>query len=275
MTKKYSIVFFIFIYCLSLSGSQKSRLFAFIESLEENGMIQEVITEYRRYLFFNPLDEEARGKIWLRLALSYRKINREAEMMKAFNQSFRLLQNSPFLDNLYEEISVFFLSRGKSEWARLYLNKINQKKQDSRKIQYLILSYLMDENWAEFFPLLMTAGYKESDLNEIRTLVNKIKNNNRKFNLLKSIDKVIPGISHCFMGDVFDTGESLLFHFFFIQQIFVEPTVLGKLIYGFTLVRYYLKTTAFNRDLLKKKKRRIKLRLEEKIFHKLITASGF
>ena len=273
MIKKVSAVIIMLLYCLPLSGSLDPRLSSFIDSLEASGLYREAITEYRRYLFFNDLNEEESGKIWLKMAVCFREMNLESEMMEAFNQSFRYLSKSRSIEKLYEEISVFYLSRGKTEWARLYLSKLNEKKPSQRKIQYLILSHMMDENWREFFSLLPEAGYKKSVIDEIKEMVRQISKNNRTFNVLTSIDKIVPGIGLGFTGDFFTAGESLLFHSYVIQQIFVEPTVLGKLIFGFTLLRLYSRTTAYSRDTLMKKRQRKKLRLEKKIVEKLIRGS--
>jgi tetratricopeptide (TPR) repeat protein len=241
--------------------------------LEENGMVQEAITEYKRNLFFNEINDEEKGIIWLKLAACYRKINDEAEMMKSFNQSFSLLKGSPFLLDLYEELCIFYLSRGKSEWARMFLNKINTIKPDGKHQQYLILSYLMDEDWPTFYSLLKRAGYAEPVFSEIQNLVDTIKKNNRKLKILRAIDIFFPGIIYCFYNDYLSSGESFLFHFFFIEQIWIESSLLGKLIYGFGLSRLYLKSRVNNKNFLQKKIDEKKMVLEEKIFDKLFDLS--
>lgn len=196
-------------------------------------------------------------------------------MMKAFNRCFRLLSNSPAIQAFYREISVFFLSRGKTRWARLFLDKIDDNHADKRKTQYLILSYLMDEDWKAFFPLLSQAGYKQTVIQKIRDLVRRMKKTNRTFHTLNVMDKIIPGISYGYSGSPFLAGESILFHGFLIYQVIAETTVLGNVIYGFNLLRLYTRTIAHSRAMLVKKWRKRKLRLEGKIFDQLVSGGQF
>ena len=271
MIRKITVLFVVWASCLSIYGSQRERLSAFIHSLEVNGLYREAVTEYRKYLFFNDLKREERGKIWLRMAVCFREMNREAEMMDAFGHSHKLLVNTDFLGKLYEEISVYFLSRGKTDWARFYLNKTDNQQPVQQIMLYRLLSYLMDEDWPDFFSLLTQAGYGQPVIERIEEIAAKIRRCNRKFRWLNILDKIVPGISYGYTGNGFMAGESILFHSFLILQIFSEPSVPGKLIYGFALIRLYSRTTAHGRDKVIKKRNRKKMDLEKKIFDQLVT----
>ena len=276
MTKKiyYSIISFI-LFCGFLDGVfQETRTHRFIEALEANGMIQEAITEYNRVLLFYPLTSEERGILLLKLAIAHRSLNSEADMMKSFNQSIKYLKDSPHINRVYEEISVFFLSRGKSDWARKILKQMSCESNENQ-IRYIILSYLIDENWKKFFHLLDKAGYSREAILDINRIVKKIQLNNRRFKTLDIIVKIIPGLGHLFYDDVFITGETLLFHGFLVSQIFIEASIIGKFIYGFGLVRMYLRTTVRDHRFLKKKLGEKKLLLEKMIFQKLFDGTQY
>lgn len=274
MTKKvyYLIIAFILFSGFLVGAFQETRTHRFIEALEANGMIQEAITEYNRVLLFYPLTSEERGILWLKLAIAYRSLNSEAEMMKSFNQSIKYLKDSPHINQVYEEIGVFFLSRGKSEWARKILKQMSCESNE-KQIRYIILSYLIDENWEQFFKLLDKAGYSREAILDINRMVKKIQLNNRWFKTLDIIVKIIPGLGYLFYDDVFITGETLLFHGFLISQVFIETSIIGKFIYGFGLVRMYLRTTVRDHRFLKKKREEKKLLLEKMIFQKLFNSN--
>lgn len=270
MTKKiyFPIISFILFSGFLDGAFQDTRTHRFIKALEANGMIQEAITEYNRVLLIYPLTSEERGILWLKLAIDYRSLNSEAEMMKSFNQSIKYLKDSPHINRVYEEIGVFFLSRGKSEWARKILKQMSCESNENQ-IRYIALSYLIDENWEQFFRLLDKTGYSREAILDINRIVKRIQLNNRRFKTLDIIVKIIPGLGYLFYDDVFITGETLLFHGFFISQIFIETSIIGKFIYGFGLVRMYLRTTVRDHRFLKKKLGEKKLLLEKMIFHKL------
>jgi hypothetical protein len=201
----------------------------------------------------------------MKQAIAYRALNQEAEMMMSFNQASQYLKNSKLINQLYEEIAVFFLSRGKTEWARKILFRMDSGSAESQ-IRYVILSYLIDENWDRFFEHLENADYSRQIISDIRHIVKKIKQNIRWFKVLNIVDKIIPGLGYLFHDDAFITGETLLFHGFFISQILIEISIPGKIIYGFGLIRIYIKTVARDRSLLKRKLREKKLELEKRIF---------
>jgi tetratricopeptide (TPR) repeat protein len=252
---------------LSLASAGNSR--DFIKALEDNGMIDEAISEYKRLLFFDELNEEEKGIIWLKLAVCHREINDDVEMMKAFNRSFICLRDSPYIQDLYLEIAIFYLSRGKTDWARSFLGKINLPVPAESAKKYLILSYIMDEDWKTFFLCLKEEGLDQPVLLDIREHVRHIKKMKRKYKILMTLEYFLPGISYVFQSDIFEAGESFLFHFFFIHQIVIESAIPGKIIFALSLSRLYLRSLSGNRQYLKKKIEEKRMILEEKIFKKM------
>lgn len=270
----YPIVILLFISCNIHAASLDGKTQRFIEALEANEMFHEAITEYKRLLLFNQLTSEEKGIIWMKQAIAYRALNQEASMMTSFTRASRFLENSELINRLYEEIAVFFLSRGKSDWARKILDRADPKFAEIQ-IRYLILSYLIDHNWNRFFELLENGGYSSQTIGNIRHIVKEIKRNIRWFKLLNIIDKVIPGLGYLFYDDVMITGETLLFHGFFFSQILSETTIPGKIIFGFGLGRMYIKTIAREHTLLRKKLKERKLELEKRIFKKLFKTGQY
>jgi tetratricopeptide (TPR) repeat protein len=267
-TISISIITLIFMNCLIHASSPDGQAQRLIEALEANGMYHEAITEYKRLLFFNQLSSEERGMIWMKQAIAHRALNQETEMMKSFDHASRCLKDSKLINQLYSEIAVFFLSRGKSEWAREFLKRMDPQASDIQ-YRYIILSYLIDENWALFFKFLENGGYSRNSIRDIKRIVNKIRRNNRKFKILNIIDKIIPGLGYLFYGDVMKSGKTLLFHEFLFNQILREVSIPGRIIYAFALVRLFTKTIAQERSFLIKKMKKIKLKLERRIFLKL------
>ena len=267
-TVSIPILAIILMNCLIHASFKDGQTRRLIEALEANGMYHEAITEYKRLLFFNQLSSEERGMIWLKQAIAHRALNQETEMMKSFNQASRYLKDSKLINRLYSEIAVFFLSRGKSEWAREFLKRMDPQVSDIQ-YRYIILSYLIDENWDLFFKFLGNGGYSSNSIRDIKRIVNKIRRNNRRFKILNIINKIIPGLGYLYYGDAMKTGETLLFHGFLFIQILGEISIPGKIIFAFGLVRLYTKNIVQERSFLIKKLKERKLKLERRIFQTL------
>lgn len=259
--------FLLFFCVLAVMAEKGNQFYAFVESLENNSLTKEAITEYQRYLFLNKdLNNHEKGKIWLRLGVCYRKINMEAEMMNAFGLAFQLLGDSHLIKLLYEEITIFLLSRGKADLARVFIDKLYTENPDKRIDRYICLSYLIEKKWDPFFQVLNRLELSKNQINEARNLVNKMKYNQRRYQFLRVINIFFPGIVYACHGDFLNTGESFLFHFYFMQQVFSDSTLIGKAINGIGLCSLYLKTNNRDRQFLKQKFNQKNLQLEAKIF---------
>lgn len=274
MANKISFWVAVIMVCLAMPLIPADKLSDFIRVLEDNGMIEEAITEYKRHLFLNRLNDEEEGMIWLKLAVCYREINHDAEMMKAFDQSFVHLENSPALQDLYLELAVFYLARGKTSWARLFLQKITRRTQAQAVKKYMTISYLIDQDWDRFFLLLGEKDIREPVISEIRKLVQEMKKNSRRMKTLIILDFLLPGIGYVCQADMLEGGESLLFHSFFVYQILIESSWPGKIVFGWSLSRLYLKSISKSRQYIKEKIHSRKMLLEEKIFEKLSNLAG-
>lgn len=271
MIKFKQLGFILIINSFLLMGYEKDHFFRFAESLEKNRLIHEAITEYQRFLFLNNhLNDLEKGKIWLRLAVCYRSINQEAEMMNAFNQVYRSIQHTSYIDELYEETIVYFLSRGKGELARIFINKLPKDKKAKKIDPYLCLSYLIEKEWHRFYSALKRLNITENQRIEVQKIVKKIKKNTKRIKLYKVFNIFFPGIVHGLYGGFLDTGETILFHYFFLQGIFSDSTLIGKLINGLGLTRLYLKTASRDRKFLREKLDEMNLLLEEEIFNIII-----
>jgi hypothetical protein len=265
---RFLIIILMVVHACHLPASENHRTLRFIEALEANGMLWEAITEYQRILVFAQLTPLEKGKLWLKQAIAYRSLNQEASMMNAFNQAYRYLKDSSLIDQLYKEIAVFFLSRGKTHWARLMLTRMEPRAAGYQN-RFLILSHLIDENWKRFFELLESTGYTEKTINDIRRLVQKIKQNTHRIRILNVVNKIIPGLGYLFLDDAYITAETLMFHGFFISELILESSFPGKVIYALGLARMYTRALARDRNLLKRKLKERKLGFEKQIFRKI------
>jgi len=268
MTKFRLLWFFLIVNSLLLIAVNNDHFIRFADSLEKNGLVREAVTEYQRYLFLNKnLTKQEKGIIWLKLAVCYRKVNSEAEMMKAFNQAYTFIQGSVLIKEFYEEIIIFFLSRGKTELARIFINKLKRNTTDKKNESYLCLSYLMDKNWDKFFQLLNSKDLNLSQKNYVQKIVKKIKQNKKRYKLFRIIHIFIPGIIYGFYGDFLSSGESFLFHYYFLQEIFSNSALINKVINGLGVTWLYLRIHNRDREFLNKKFYEKNLQLEEKIFN--------
>lgn len=267
MTRPTLLCLMLILSSFLVMANEKNQFFGFVESLEKNNLTQEAVTEYQRYLFFNHnLNDPEKGKIWLRLAICYRKLNQEARMMNAFGRAYEFLRNSPLIENVNEEISIFFLSRGKAELARVFLNKLKPEMEEQKINAYFCLSYLMEKDWELFFKALNKTELTQNMIKIIHGLVKKIKRNDRRYKLYRTINIFFPGIVYSFYGDLLRSGESFLFHFYFLEQIFSNSNIISKVINSLAVTRMYLKTRQLDKEFLRKMSMQKNIRLEGEIF---------
>lgn len=248
---------------------------ALLKALEENELTDFLINEYKRKLFFGEVRQDEKGMVWLKLALSYRKLNNESNMTKAFTRALQNSSDKNFRDVIYSEIALFYLSRGKTDLADIFITKLagNRAKLLGQSLKNI--SNLFAGKNKKLVNSLKQQKIKPHLLSDIQLRLEKIGRIKKKSKALINLRFFFPGIISFLNLDFYGGAKTLLFNYIYLEPLLFKSTLLEKIISVIAFYRYNRNDIVRKSQILSEKNREQILVIEQEIFEIIIDKNSF
>ncbi len=210
--------------CLNYAASEEvtdyyspENVLKFADHLFSQGDFLRAISEYQRYLFSQPIDNE---EVRLKIALCYRLGGKPEKSIQAFQNLLSDSSDSKFVSSAYYQIGVsYFLMEqfGKSvEFLKSSLPSISDVKYSTNAQQVIGLSYLMQREW--FSAEKIFNNLQQSDVIEVRENASLYSNYAKQGQQLPKrspllaglMSTIIPGSGRLYTGRINDAITSLI-----------------------------------------------------------------
>ncbi|RKY63046.1 MAG: hypothetical protein DRP99_04840 [Candidatus Latescibacterota bacterium] len=181
-------------------------LLALADSLYSCGNYYEAITEYRRYLFFDPSGSGA-GYAWYRIGLSYREMGEFGRALEAFKEARMYAATEDERERYRIEEALVLMAQGRWEPAQVSLLHVATFCRDPalrRRARCLLgVSYLYRFNWEEAERCLSSClSPGDPRLERIRVLLGKGRTLELKSpKKAKLLSTFLPGLGQIYAGD--------------------------------------------------------------------------
>ena len=143
------ILIFAFIFCIAFE-SEADEALRLADALFNLQSYDESITEYKRFLFFNP-DDEHNGYAYYKIGLAYRAGHHWEKAVEALKTSIKLTDNGKLRDERTIELGITLIASGNYSLAQLELLKVSEFSQYQfmkREAYYFQgVTYLYMYNW--------------------------------------------------------------------------------------------------------------------------------
>jgi len=207
----------IHLFLLFISGISfgKDVLLATAENYYNIGNYDLAITEYMRFIFFNP-ENDSISDIYYRIHLSYRNQGKYSEAIKALDESIKFASNDSISDEKIISKSGIYIADGEYSSAEFELLKISNfsKYSEVRKKAYFFLGIcdLYTYKWKESQLALKKYFYDNPLIqNQLDSLFYTFYQKKYRSPILaKWLSTFVPGTGQIYGGDLKDGINALL-----------------------------------------------------------------
>ena len=193
-----------FILSIEVSNAQDLAL-AHADSFYNLGNYEQAITEYKRFIYFNPGHEKT-GNIYFKLALSWRNAGISSKAIDAISESITWTYNDSIQDDRRISIGILYLASGKYSTAEFELLRVAHFSdyQSLRKKAYFFLGvcYLYLFDWKESQTALkhhFTDSLSQINIDSLFTLLRKCPHKSPA--RAKWLSTFLPGTGQAYCGD--------------------------------------------------------------------------
>jgi tetratricopeptide (TPR) repeat protein len=222
------------------------------DSLYEIDDFSNSITEYKRFIFFNP-ESEYLSYAFYKLGLSNMYINNWIECIDATKMSFKYAKDDSLKDEIRITLGIFYIITKNFNLAQLELLHVSQfskySKLKSDALFFLGLCYVYMNNWNKAHELFKTFYTKNNLANseeakKIDSLLVLAKNSPKKsLRLAKGLSTFLPGSGQIYAGAYFNGLNAFILNclntFFFTKSIVNKKYIDASIIFFGILYRYY------------------------------------
>ncbi len=188
------------------------------DRLLEQGHYDEAITEYKRFIFFNPEDERV-GYALYRMGLAHRAGREWQEAIDALKASVRVTQDAKVTDERRIILATTLIASGNYNLARLELLRVSEFSRDSsprlRAMYFdgIASLYMFDWDAAEKsfggFYSEYAGGRIVNRAEEVNSVLYKARASYKSAGLAKFLSTILPGSGQMYAGDWRDALNSL------------------------------------------------------------------
>jgi tetratricopeptide (TPR) repeat protein len=143
------ILILAFLFCIAFK-SEANEALRLADALFNLQSYDESITEYKRFLFFNPDDERA-GYGYYRIGLAYRAERNWEKAVDALKTSIKLTDNDKLRDERTIELGITLIASGNYSFAQMELLKVSEFSQyqflKKKASHFQGVAYLYMYNW--------------------------------------------------------------------------------------------------------------------------------
>jgi len=223
-------------------------LLTLADSLMCSGFYDDAITEYRRYLFFNPHDELT-DDIYSKIGYCYAHLEKWNKAVEAMDKSILFAESDSLLDQRKIDRAVILLALGDNGSAQLNLKQVahfsNYENIRKRGGILLFLSEILAHDWEaalNVYRSLIRDQFIESDsLEPILLKASKVNYKSPKIAMLLST--LIPGGGQIYSGRWLSGLNAILLNgalgYLTVNNIIKKRYISGSLIFIFLFQRYY------------------------------------
>ena len=223
-------------------------LLVMADSLMSSGFYDDAITEYGRYLFFNPHGELV-DDAYSEIGYCYAHLEKWDEAILAMDESIRFAENDSLLDQRKIDRAVILLASGDNEEAQFDLKQVAHfsKYEDTRRRggMLLLLSTVFTHDWEAalyVYRSLIKGQFIESDSLE-STLMKASKVNYKSPKTAMLLSTLMPGGGQIYSGRWLSGLNAMLLNgalgYLTVNNIIEERYVSGFLVFIFLYQRYY------------------------------------
>lgn len=119
----FSLVFLLIVFCTESANAQDSAL-VLASKLYNNSNFEEAITEYMRFIYFNP-DNEKVGDVYHKIGSAYRNQKKWHEAIDAIRKSIAISSNDSIRDDRRISLAVIMIANANYSAAEFELLRIS------------------------------------------------------------------------------------------------------------------------------------------------------
>jgi len=223
-------------------------LLTMADSLMCSRFYDDAITEYRRYLFFNPHGELV-DDTYSKIGYCYAHLERWDKAVEAMDKSILFAESDSLLDQRKIDRAVILLVLGNHETAQLNLKQVahfsNYENIRKRSGMLLFLSKIFTHDWEatlNVYRSLIRDQFIESDSLE-STLIKASKVNYKSPKIAMLLSTLIPGGGQIYSGRWLSGLNAMLLNgtlgYLTVNNIIKERYISGSLVFIFLFQRYY------------------------------------
>ncbi len=222
------------------------------DRLLEEKHYYEVITECKRFIFFNPEDERISYALY-RMGLAYRASYSWQEAIDALRASIRTAKDARAANERQITLATTLIASGNYSLARLELLRVSEfSKYPSLRLRSLYfdgVASLYMYNW-DAVEKVFTDFYSESSdgqmterIEEISAILSEARGSHRSAGLARFLSTILPGLGQAYAGDWWDALNAVTLNGITIgllaNAIYKEDYVNAAFISSISM-RYYL-----------------------------------
>jgi len=223
-------------------------LLTMADSLMCSGFYDNAITEYRRYLFFNPYNELT-DDTYSKIGYCYAHLEKWDKAVEAMDKSILFAETDSLLNQRKIDRAVILLTLGDNEVAQLNLKQVahfsSYENIRKRSGMLLFLSKIFAHDWEaalNVYRSLIRDQFIESDSLE-STLIKASKVNYKSPKIAMLLSTLIPGGGQIYSGRWPSGLNAILLNgalgYLTVNNIIKKRYISGSLIFIFLFQRYY------------------------------------
>lgn len=218
------------------------------DSLMSSGFYDEAITEYGRYLFFNP-HTKSLDDTYSKMGYCYAHLQKWDKAIEVMDKSILFAESDSLLDQRKIDRAVILLALGDNDGAQFALKQVahfsNYEDMRKRGSMLLFLSKIFTYDWEaalNVYRSLIRGQFIESDSLE-STLMKASKGNYKSPKSAMLLSTLIPGGGQIYCGRWLSGLNAMLLNgalgYLTVNNIIKERYVSGFLVFIFLYQRYY------------------------------------
>lgn len=231
---------------LSCKALATPELLNLADSLFSIQSYEEAITEYKRFSFFHPGDDERRGYTFYKIGLAYRAVGKWGEAIDALRASIQTTGNEYLKDERRIALATTLIANKEYSLAQLELLKVSSFSQypdlRSSALYFQGITYIYTFNWEEAEEAFR-GFYSNSDLKErdkILHLLSKACDLPYKSpKLAKWFSTLLPGSGQLYAGDLKNSLNAFLLNGLTTALLLREVSLKSYLGTSFTFLNLF------------------------------------
>lgn len=188
---------------------------ALADWLLEQKSYHEAITEYKRFIFFNPEGESA-AYAFYRMGLAYRSDHKWKEAVDALRASILATEDPKIADERRIILATTLIASGNYSLARLELLKVSEAPLRPKSLYFYGIACLYMSDWDEAreafgeFYSRYADGPATDRTEEIERVLASVESSYRSPGLARFLSAIIPGLGQVYAGDWRDGLNALV-----------------------------------------------------------------
>ncbi|MGB9594888.1 MAG: DUF5683 domain-containing protein [Candidatus Poribacteria bacterium] len=192
-----------FIFPFSIFASSDDIL-SIADNLANQGLCDSAITEYKRFIFFNP-DNSQTAEAYYKMGLCYRLEGRMHDGIFALNKSVFLSDNSDLANKRRLTLATTLIASRNYNLAKLELAKIINSTNDELLLRKALYFYgieaIYNRDWRSVQEYFSKFYQKEENINKIDTIIKTTEKSYKFPTKARIFSAIIPGSGQIYSGN--------------------------------------------------------------------------